>query len=182
MTPPQNLRLFVALPVGQAATDIITATQQGLNGAKWTKPENLHVTLRFLGQTLPGKLGDIKQALAPLRFAPFAFDVAGIDCWPGGILHAVVAPHPALWALKTAIDEALSEVGIAIEDREYRPHITLARLKQTQPLYLNQAWLEEHRDLSIARVPATDFHLYESRSSNKGLEYVPLARVSAQHA
>jgi 2'-5' RNA ligase len=182
MSAPQNLRLFTALPVKDDAAAALAKLQQGLNGAKWTKPENLHVTLRFIGQTLPGKLGDIRQTLASIHFAPFAFDVAGIDCWPGGILHAVVAPQLRLWGIKAAIDEALNEVGIALEDREYRPHITLARLKQSQPLHLNQSWLKEHQSLSITQVPATAFHLYESRSSEKGLQYVPLASVSAQPA
>jgi 2'-5' RNA ligase len=180
MSTSEFLRLFTALPLPPNAIQTLGALQQGLPGTRWIRSENLHLTLRFLGQTPAGEVSAIATALQDVRFPPFAFSLAGVDLWTGpGILHAVVPSHPALSALKHAIDHALAVYGLPPEERPFRPHVTLARLRRTHDREALAAWREQHGGLHLQEIPATRFHLYESRSTAEGVRYLPLASYDA---
>lgn len=126
--PP--LRLFLGL---WPAPDVLAAVQQHADGWHWsssarrTRPERLHVTLHFIGDVDAARLPELQEKLevAPQR-CDLVLDRAGV--WPGGIAVLEAGAVPAeLARLHAALGDRLVELGMPVESRRYRPHVTLAR-------------------------------------------------------
>lgn len=134
--PVGSARLFIALWPGAAQQQALRAwCEPGLAGAG-TKPvaqQQLHLTLHFLGAVPRERLPQLRSALrVPLQ----AFELGFSRCerWPGGLLVVVPdAVPPALAALHAALRDVLTGLGLRMEERALRPHITLAR-RHTGPL------------------------------------------------
>lgn len=127
---PATLRLFVGLwppPEVHAALVAQAGGWSWPEAARRTRPERLHVTVHFLGEVDATRLPALRQALAlPWTGCELVLDRP--DVWPGGIavLEASAVPGP-LMDLHGALAERLRGVGVPVEERRYRPHVTLAR-------------------------------------------------------
>lgn len=130
-------RLFVGIELPQAILERLHALQRGVRGARWVAPENLHLTLRYIGEVDGSQAEDIHDALSALAGAPFtlALDEAGAFASSKGarIIYVSVTPSAPLEALKARIDALLAGAGVGPEGRRFTPHITLARLKGGRP-------------------------------------------------
>ena len=190
------MRLFVAVDVGaevqRTASQMIESlkrrAEQSAPHARvtWVKPEQLHLTVRFIGQADPA-LGDkIRTALAnPLRTPAFDLTIAGTGTFPPGRLPRVV------WAgITTGLDHLrlveqevgsrLDKLAPSTEAREYHPHLTLGRVKN--PAGLRPAALLEGTETAVfgmVRVAAVT--LFESRLSSSGPTYIALGRADLAH-
>lgn len=90
-------------------------------------PAKLHLTLHFLGDVPAGRVPELARSLQ-LRFEPFELELGDAAIWPNGV--AVLRPHtipPALQRLHDELGTRLTQLGLPVEDRPYRPHVTLAR-------------------------------------------------------
>jgi 2'-5' RNA ligase len=131
MRSPSNVRLFLALWPPDAVRDAIAAWQsqwQWPEKAGVVKPERLHITLHFLGDVAPERVRDLKYVMQPIRAQHFDLHFTRSEMWQSGI--AVIRPEnspTALRGLQGRIGLALAEIGMKSEDRDYRPHVTLAR-------------------------------------------------------
>ena len=106
--------------------------QGGVPGAQWQPVENLHLTLRFIGEVDEPTARDIDQMLGGLREKAFDLSLRGVGEFGGRDPHALwagVAPAPALMHLVAKIESALQRMGLPAETRKYAPHVTLARLR-----------------------------------------------------
>jgi len=168
------MRLFIGigLPVSLAETlahaahTLIKANERGR--IRWTPPENLHLTLSFLGQVEPARLDGIEQALATLRSPAFHLEIDGAGVFPNaGILYVQVKPAPALLSFAEQVFRAMETCGFTREPRPYAPHITLARTKGRVRL---PARLPENPALH-QRFEAREFRLYESLTLPQGAQY-----------
>jgi 2'-5' RNA ligase len=126
---PQS-RLFLALWPDEGTRDAIAAWQslwQWPHGAKLVGRERLHLTLHFIGNVPATRLAELARGLR-VPFEPLELAFGGGQLWPGGIaaLRPTGAP-PALLALHARLAQALRELDLPVEDRPYRPHVTLAR-------------------------------------------------------
>ena len=126
--PP--LRLFLALWPSQPAHQALLAHAGAWSwppSARRTPAERLHVTLHFLGDVAGERLPALRQGLA-VPWPGCAMALERAQLWPGGIavLEAVTVPPP-LAALHAALGERLQGLGLAVDERRYRPHVTLAR-------------------------------------------------------
>ena len=123
-------RLFVAVwPDPSAHAELLAWRSRLLwpSSAAPTLPEHLHLTLHFIGAVPAARLGEIESALA-LPFDPFVLDFDGAALWPGGLaVLTASAPPPALAALHGRLAGAIGGLGLPVEQRPYRPHVTLAR-------------------------------------------------------
>ena len=125
------LRLFFALPCPPQMAARIDAWCHSQDFTGRTTPlANLHLTLAFLGHLPSSQLPLLKQIPTRLPLIDLAFDLSldRLDCWHGGLLHlAPSQPPAALLALASGLRQLLNEAGLPIEQRTYRPHLTLAR-------------------------------------------------------
>ena len=131
------LRTFIALNVPPAVLDTIIRIQNrfkslGLN-ASWVKPGNIHLTLKFLGNTDPDRIPGIQNKLteALASFAPFQLSLSSAGVFPNiqrpRVLHLNVGDgDETLKVFQGAIDKAMENAGFPMESRPYSPHLTLA--------------------------------------------------------
>ena len=177
-------RLFVAIQPPQAIRQKLLAAMGGVSHARWQSDEQLHLTLRFIGEVDRHLAADIGAALGMIHHPRFTLSLDRIGQFDrrGKIetLWVGVSPPAAVEGLKRKIDQALLRVGIAPEQRAYLPHITLARFNR------RPGDLEDFatRSGQLAAPPwAVDhFLLYESHLAQEGAAYVPLARFALDPA
>jgi RNA 2',3'-cyclic 3'-phosphodiesterase len=171
-------RLFVAIQPPLAIRERLLAAMGGVINARWQSDEQLHLTLRFIGEVDRHGAADIAAALGMIHHSRFTLSLDRIgqfdrrgktdSLWVG------VTPHDAVEGLKRKVDQALLRVGIAPEQRAYQPHITLARFTRKPGDISDFA----ARSGQLASLPfAVDhFILYESHLATDGAAYIPLAR------
>ncbi|MEX0833139.1 MAG: RNA 2',3'-cyclic phosphodiesterase [Actinomycetota bacterium] len=138
------LRLFVAVEVPEeiraAVNEAADPLRERFSKAKWVPLGNQHVTVKFLGKTWPRLLGWVKEAVeqAAVRSEPFETTSSALGTFPGGerarVLWAGLGdPGGRFSALASALDEALAR-EFKPEEREFMPHLTLARFDPPQAL------------------------------------------------
>lgn len=171
-------RLFVALPLPETVTDGLLDTMEGLAGARWQDADNLHITLRFIGEVDRHQADDIISALTGVPFRPLPVALSGVGHFDGPkrprAIWAKVTPSPALADLQHSVEMACRRAGLAAETRKFVPHITLARLNSgSDPI---GGWLTRHSCLQLPPWTATGFALFESDLSAQGAIYSEIAR------
>jgi 2'-5' RNA ligase len=172
------MRLFVALELPEMVRQRLVGLQGGVPGARWVAPETMHVTLRFLGELDEPVAQDVDAELARLTAAPFGFTLEGTDYFGAGkkkpyaLILNVQRTEP-LQALRDKVDRAAVAAGLAPDDRKYRPHVTLARLKDA-PMERVRRWLAEHALFQAGPLPAERFVLYRSHLGSAAAAYEPL--------
>lgn len=129
-----SLRLFAAIAIPDDVAERLTALMRGLGGARWSPPENLHITLRFYGELDEPTAEDLDLAIesATAAVAPFAVRLKGAGAFGGGDPHAVwigVEDNPALDRLAEACERAGRSCGLKPETRKFTPHVTLAKTR-----------------------------------------------------
>jgi 2'-5' RNA ligase len=133
-------RLFVAVPVPPDALDACRALIDGIRrgpagrGARWVRTENLHLTLRFLGDTPADRVPAVAEAMRRAAGGTRAFEVrlAGAGAFPSSgrpraLWLGIVVGAPELGAIASAMEPPLAELGWPPEGRPFRPHLTVAR-------------------------------------------------------
>jgi len=166
-------RLFVAIRPPAAVRALLLGAMGGVSGARWQSDEQLHLTLRFIGEVDRHRAADIHAALGSIRQAPFEIALNGIGHFERrGAPDAVwagVAPHEPLHALHKKIDAALARVGVEPDQRAFLPHITLARLNRGAGPVGNL--LEQSGGLTSAPFTIDRFALFESDLTPDGAVY-----------
>ncbi len=166
-------RLFVALEPPPRVRDALLAGMGGVAGARWQCDEQLHCTLRFIGEVDRHAGQDIAAALAAVRAAPFelglgapgVFDKRGrVDTlWIG------VTPADAVTALHHKVDAALTRVGVPPDGRAFLPHVTIARFARSGGGLA--AGFVAAVPLGHVRWRVESFALYESTLGHDGADY-----------
>ncbi|MEH3101331.1 RNA 2',3'-cyclic phosphodiesterase [Sphingomonas adhaesiva] len=174
-------RLFVALRPPPAVRAALSAAMEGLPGARWQDDEQLHLTLRFIGEVDRHRAEDIAAALAGISAPPVAARVEGVGTFDTrgyvDTLWARVVPVDALAALHRKVDQAVARAGIAPDRRRYLPHVTLARFgRRAADSAAIARWVEAHAGLATAPFPLDHLLLYESHLTGDGARYDAVAR------
>jgi RNA 2',3'-cyclic 3'-phosphodiesterase len=164
------MRLFVGLAIPdpvQSNLRTLLNTLRPLADFRWTPVENLHVTTKFIGEFPEPRLDDLKSALAGINApAPIEISVRGLGWFPNPhhprVFWAGVDGSEPLRALAAATDEATARLGIASEAREFRPHLTLARLKGPTPLESIRQGVAALNSQDFGKFRAGGFVLYFS--------------------
>jgi 2'-5' RNA ligase len=175
--------LGIGLPIG-VRDAIVSAIAQvrGLHApVAWTAPENLHITLYFLGDISPERVALVKRSMreAASGIGPFSLAAVGGGAFPGTrnprvFWVGLLEPLELVRQLQQNMVNALSGAGFPREDRPFHPHITVGRSRGALP----PAWGERfHQVLSgkgFGVVPVSSFTLYESRLGPGGAVHIPL--------
>ncbi|HEX7391212.1 MAG TPA: RNA 2',3'-cyclic phosphodiesterase [Acidiphilium sp.] len=126
------MRLFVALDLPWDIKQTLAGFAINLPGARWVPAQNMHITLRFIGETGRLEAEEIDHALAAIRSPGFPLVLTGAGWFEKAgrvnMLWIGVERNEALLHLQTKIETALRRVGVAAERRRYTPHVTLARM------------------------------------------------------
>ena len=122
-------RLFVAIRPPRAIRDLLIDAMDESPDFRWQDEEQLHLTLRFIGEVDEGVAGDIDAALVQLRAPRFEVSLAGVGHFGDRMLWVGVEKNPPLIHLRDKVESALVRLGLSPETRRYAPHVTLARLR-----------------------------------------------------
>mgnify|MGYP006280191741 FL=1 len=183
-------RLFVSVDLDGLA-DAVEAVQrrfEGADGLRLTDPAQAHVTLKFLGDTDPDRVPDLRSALeaavADSGVSPFEARFGGIGVFPSLDYISVVwvgvrdgHSDLELTALHEAIEERTTAMGFDPEDHEFTPHATIARLDHAGGKALVQR-VVENADPEVGRLRVDEIRLTESVLTEDGPAYTPVESVS----
>lgn len=177
-------RLFVALRPPRPVRDILLAAMHGIAGARWQNDEQLHLTLRFIGEVDHHMAEDIAAALGALYAPAMTARIAGVGLFERQgrphMIWAGVEPHEPLAALHRKVDQRLARVGVAPETRAFTPHVTLARLNRgSGPV---APFLALNSDLASPAFEFGHVTLYESELGHGGSRYHPVARYPLENS
>ena len=167
-------RLFLAIDLPERIIDDISATYQAIHGARWMREEQLHITLRFYGET-PGDREDVLvKALGNIAEPPFSLRLKGVGHFPPRgeprILWVGIAAQERLMRLASLIENVSVKTGFERERRNFSPHLTVARLHRVSPDRVAQ-YLVGNSLFSTEPFEVRDFHLYASHLGKAGATY-----------
>lgn len=174
------MRLFVALEIPREVRENLAGLLKSFRTispqTKWVRPENIHLTLKFIGEVPEAKLAGIRSALTAVKTAaPLRLEVRELGFFPNArhprVVWAGIKSPPNLKTLAESIELALEKVGIVREKREFSPHLTLARFEPPRLEEKLRAAIEERYAVEFGEVFATQFHLIESKLKPSGAEY-----------
>jgi len=167
-------RLFTALEIPSEIGQCLALLRGGLPGARWITPENYHLTLRFIGDIDDALAREIAYMLGQVKRSAFDLRIDGLDSFGGNKPRAVVAaaqPVRALIDLQADHERLMQRVGLEPAERKYKPHVTLARLRDASSRQVAD-YLASHQPFRSTPFPVSRFVLYSSRASVGGGPYV----------
>ncbi len=164
-------RIFVAIDLPEQQRTALAGLAGALPEARWVPTEQLHLTIRFLGDVDETSLPALADALAAVKRAPFPLTLRGVGHFPPGrrprVLWVGLAESAPLLRLQQDIEAALFGVGIPPDDRRFSPHITVARMRETPPA-LVCAFEVKERAFALEPFTVTEFALYSSLLTHDG--------------
>ena len=168
-------RLFVALSLPQDVRRRLEMLRGGLPGARWQSAEQMHLTLRFIGEVDGAALAEIVDALAVIEADAFSLTLEGVGHFPPRgrvrILWAGVAPNPALMRLRERTEAVITGLGFEPDGRNYAPHVTLARFASRVPAHRLQEFVSYHGPFSSGSFDVRSFELFSSHLGAGGAHY-----------
>lgn len=171
------LRAFLAIPLDDSVLDSIASIQQrlqaGLPDVRWTRRENLHLTLRFFGDIAEEDLEKASKIVVSVGslFAPFPLHIGQIGAFPSPDRARIVwlgVQSPDLTALYRSLQRQFAAAGFPTEHRRFRPHITIGRSRRGTGRILSQ-----QQDTVAGTMEVSELILYESRLQATGAEHIP---------
>ncbi len=177
-------RLFVAIRPPESIRDLLIDAMDEAPSLGWVADDNIHLTLRFIGEVERPLANDIADALSRIAFPPFELRLSGVgrfDQRSGGALWAGVEPKAAVAELAAKIDRACVAAGIEPERRAFHPHVTLARYRR-RDAEAAEEFERRNADLSSPQFAVDRFILFESRLSRHGAHYEEVAVYSSRHS
>lgn len=169
------IRLFTGIALPEQVKERLMLAGTGLSGARWQREDQLHLTLRFIGEVEEPVADDIVSALAAIRSPAFDLTVAEVGAFGEKkrprVLWAGVRGNPALSHLRAKGETALARVGLPPENRKFHPHITLAKLDRGVSGARLGEWLAHNNHLWLPPFRVDSFHLFSSHLSQSGAIY-----------
>lgn len=167
------LRLFTGIELPPDVAFDLNFMQGGILGARWIDRQSFHITLRFIGDIDHALGRDLAIVLDRMEMRPFSLRLRGIGVFGGNKPHAIIAhveESPELRRLQQAQERICQEVGLPAEGRKFVPHVTLARLRDPDPLAL-RSFIESHALYRSQTFQVDRFVLFSSRPSRGGGPY-----------
>lgn len=187
------MRAFIAIDI---SPDMVSTLEQlvekektRLPRARWVRPANLHLTLRFLGETSESVLMDLGKNLqnAMASYPPMTLEFRGVGFFPSQRRPRVLwvgIPHPpdALARVQMDIESAAQLQGFVPETRKFAPHLTLARFREPRPHKRFAELAEELGDHDFGTSRVDEIVLYQSILRPQGAEYQALQKFALSEA
>ncbi len=178
------MRLFVALEIPSSVRENLASLIAHLRAIsrepRWVRPENLHVTLKFLGEVAEENVDAVRAALGKIHSEQaVTLEFRGSGFYPNEkhprVFWAGIEASSNLKTLAADIDSAMEGFGIAREQREFSPHLTLARIERPRLLEVLRAAIAANAHREFGTLQTSEFHLIQSKLKPSGAEYTTLA-------
>ncbi len=171
-------RLFFGLDIPADIKRRLLRVNRPVAGAKWQSPDQLHITLLFLGSVEQDRIAGLCDAARDLPVEAFGLDVTGLGCfgqpWSPRNLWAGVQPPGPVATLHDTLRARMAGLGFVSESRAFRPHITLARFKKQRGSI--EELLDDHGDSAFGHFAVSDVVLFESDQGRRGSVYTVIER------
>jgi 2'-5' RNA ligase len=193
-TRKPGFRLFISINLTPELLVTLTDLQSQLKRQlasqplRWARPEGIHLTLKFLGDTETGRIEEIARALSQAveSHQPFDLSISGLGCFPNQrkprvLWVGVQDPDQRLRRLATSVDDAMAGLGWKRENRPYTGHLTLARVKKYANNQDKQALSELLSSVDVEDrlgvLPVRTVHLMRSQLRSDGAVYTSLITI-----
>jgi len=168
------VRLFTAIRIPLAQRETLLGIMGGLPHVRWQRDDQLHLTLRFIGDVDEDKAKEIRLILSTIQFLPISVRIKGVGIFgparkPRMVWAGIENPDPVK-ALQEKITNTLRRLAIEPQERKYKPHVTLARVNGNNGDKLN-LFLNHYSGLALEPFEGKDFVLYKSHLSHTGSQY-----------
>ncbi len=177
------IRLFIALPLPLEIRLRLAALAGGVPAARWVEPEDLHLTLRFIGDVDEGRVPDLDAELTRIDAPAFPLVLDGCGHFgTGRKIHTLwigAERNDALFRLQAKVDSAVMRAGFPPEPRKFAAHVTLARLKDSSPERVMR-FLAGNDLFRTTPFPVTGFALYRSHLGHGGARYQIITEYSLE--
>jgi len=164
-------RLFIAVDLPDTINENLEAMFYGIPGARWVALDQLHLTVRFIGDVDGALFHDIKNTLEEVNIPPFDLQLKGVGHFPPRgtprVIWVGLKKSEPIQLFRKKIDAALFKIGLEPERRKFSPHITLARLKNS-PIQKVANFLSGNGLFSQEPFQVDGFKLYSSTLTSKG--------------
>lgn len=168
------MRLFVAIPLPGYVKQQLARLRQPIDGIRWQDKEQLHLTLKFLGDTRKERFVKLKEALEDIEISSFTITIKGFGYFPEGeqprVLWAGIDENDTLTVLYKTVESTCQNLNFEAESRPFRPHVTIARIKDT-PKRDVVSFINQHKQFRISDVEIDEFVLYESKLQQDGAKH-----------
>jgi len=174
-------RMFLAVSPPEPVRALIAGLATPLREVRWTPADQLHVTLRFLGDVPEEKITPLVERLTSIRVEPFLLPVEGVGVFPNEHAPRVLwigvgAGHPRLHQLRQRVDDALLASGLDVDLRTFHPHITVARCGDLAT-HAIKPWLRKYRDFAGPTFRVESFGLFSSVLTPAGAIHEPVSKI-----
>jgi 2'-5' RNA ligase len=167
------MRLFVALSIPDDVAASLMLPQGGVPGARWQSREQLHLTLRFVGEVDGRDARALDAALAGIDAPAFEMQLHSVGQFGNrqpDSLWAATRANDLLTHLQRKVDSAIRRVGVPADAHKFTPHVTLARLRHPDTQKVIE-WLTQHALYTSSEFTVGAFQLYSSKLTSDGSIY-----------
>ena len=183
------MRTFIAIEIPEEIKAEMARVQEQLKcssdvDAGWTRPEGIHLTLKFLGEVPEAKVSEMMNALAGVAVGVdmFRLDIAGVGTFPNPgnarvVWIGVEGETDRLLKLQAAVEDGMDSLGFERENRKFTPHLTLARIKFIRS---RKAWLSALDSVKDVRLPSIEVNaisLMKSELKPSGAVYTEIGKI-----
>jgi len=176
-----NLRLFIAIDIPEHVKkeigELLGILKKHDADVKWIPPENIHLTLKFLGTTPDSLVGKIREALLPLvsSYEPFYITIQSTGVFPSSkyprIIWIGIIDSDTLIEVRNGIESAMSLLGFQREDKKFHPHLTVGRVRGQKGMISLMQELDHSHDKQFGHFRVDQVKLMKSELKPKGAEY-----------
>jgi 2'-5' RNA ligase len=181
----EGIRSFIAVEVPQPLRAKLDEVQRELKRAdadvRWVRPENIHLTLKFLGSVTGEELEKLAGVIAPIisSWTPFEVRLHGLGCFPSSrnpriVWVGIERGSVEASSLQKAVENQAADVGFPSETRPFKPHLTLGRVRSPQGKDSLAQAVENHQDVEIGSFRVNEVYLFKSELKPSGAVYTKL--------
>ncbi len=185
------MRSFIAIDLPERVKSAISELQQELKKCKadirWVKPDNIHLTLKFLGDTDEKILDRIVEATKAVcsGYSGFNLEIKSVGVFPDmrapRVLWVGISDNDSLSGLQKSIEDGLAKLWFTPEKRRFRPHLTLGRFRSSSGKEGLYDKIEEHKNLSLGSMEVESLFLIKSELTPSGAEYTKIAGIDLKN-
>jgi len=183
-----DIRCFISvnLPVEtkKALGSVVTELKKAGADVKWVPVDNIHLTLKFLGNTDASSIPEITESLSKKlsHYNIFYITIAGVGCFPSErrprVIWVGIEDAAVLQDIQKDIDTVMVRFGFAPEERPFSPHLTVGRVRSMKKITDLMNRFEDFRKFDLGRVEVSEVHMMQSELKPTGAEYRSIGRIT----